>query len=87
MAYKCPRCGKDVKRGSSTAAAVAGGMVGSMIAMAFGPLQCASCGPIPRSEFSAEDQSKIQTGSIALIGGAVLVAIVAILLIIFIIRM
>src|SRR5262245_23219366 len=63
MAYKCPRCGEDVRRGQSTAAGVVGGLVGILVASAFAPFLCDRCGTIPRSEFSASDRAEMIIGS------------------------
>lgn len=52
MAYNCPRCSKPVQRGRSTAAGVAGGLVGALIYSAVGSFECSTCGKIPMSEFS-----------------------------------
>lgn len=80
MAYACPRCGKPVRRGGSTAAGLAGGLVGALVYAAFGSFRCQTCGKIPMSEFPPEVRSKARLGSFALIGGAVLLIILVILL-------
>jgi hypothetical protein len=81
MAYQCPRCGGPVERGASTAAGVAGGLVGAMIFAAFGAFRCKTCGPIPRPEFPPDVQQKMLFGSVALIVTAVVVLIAALALI------
>jgi hypothetical protein len=80
MAYKCPRCGDPVHRGSSSAVQVSAGLVGALIFAAFGSFQCKKCGKIAKSEFSPEDRNKMLVGSVALVGGAILVLIVVIVL-------
>ena len=80
MAYSCPRCSKPVQRGRSTAAGVAGGLVGALIFSAFGSFQCASCGKIPMNEFSAEVRNKARAGSAALIVGALLLLVLVVVL-------
>jgi hypothetical protein len=82
MAYQCPRCGGPVQRGASAAAGLAGGAVGALLYAAFGSFQCKSCGPIPRSEFPPEVQTKMTLGALALIGIAVVLLVVVIVLLI-----
>jgi DNA-directed RNA polymerase subunit RPC12/RpoP len=72
MAYKCPRCGEPVQRGTSSSAAMSAGLVGAMFYAAFGSFQCKNCGKLRRSEFPVEDRSSMLFGSFALIFGAVL---------------
>lgn len=66
MAYRCPRCGAAVQRGSNTMAGVAGGLVGAMIVAAFGSFKCKACGTIPRSEFAPDVRRKMMIGSVTL---------------------
>ena len=80
MDYVCPRCGKPVKRGRSTAAGLAGGLAGALIFSAFGAFQCGTCGKIPMKEFPPEVQNKARMGSVALISVAVLLIVLVILL-------
>ena len=80
MAYKCPRCGDPVQRGHSSAAQMSAGLVGALIFAAFGSFQCKKCGKIAKNEFSPEDRNKILVGSVALVGGAILVLIGALVL-------
>jgi len=82
MAYKCPRCGEPVKRGSSSAATVAGGAVGALLYSAFGSFQCKKCGPIRKREFSADVQRQITLGSATIVVVALGVVIAAIALLI-----
>ena len=81
MAYQCPRCGGPVQRGSSSTAAIAGGILGALLYAAFGSFQCKKCGPIPQSEFPPEVRSQMQRGSLALvIGGLVLVVVLIVVI-------
>jgi len=75
MAYKCPRCGEPVQRGSSAGAGYAGGLVGMLIYAAFGAFQCKKCGKIPKKEFPAEDRKKMMVGSLVMIGVALLLLV------------
>jgi predicted RNA-binding Zn-ribbon protein involved in translation (DUF1610 family) len=72
MAYQCPRCGGAVQRGSSTAAGVAGGVVGMLLFAAFSSFQCPQCGPIPKSEFPPSVRAEMTAGSLAMLGVAAL---------------
>jgi len=83
MAYKCPRCGGPVERGRSSGAAFAGGLVGSLIYSAFGGFECRSCGKIPKREFPPEVQSQMTVGSLMMVGGALLAAVLVIGLIVW----
>ncbi len=83
MAYACPRCGKDIKRGSSTTAGVAGGLVGALIFAAIAPFQCESCGKIPMSELPQDVRSKARFNSLALVGGAILLLVLVFALIVY----
>jgi hypothetical protein len=82
MAYKCPRCGESVQRGTSATAGVAGGAVGALLYSAFGSFQCKECGAIPKSEFSPDIQRQMTLGSLAIVGIAValLAAVIALLI-------
>ncbi len=82
MAYVCPRCGEPVQRGGHAPGYV-GGIVGALIAAAFGGFTCQKCGPIPRSEFPVEAQQKMTTGTVLLVFGAITVLIVTITLIVW----
>ena len=82
MAYACPRCGGSVARGSSRVAGAAGGLVGALLASAFGGFHCKQCGKIPSSEFAPDVRSKMRNGSIIMILIAVAVLVAAIALII-----
>lgn len=84
MAYHCPRCGHPIKRSSSHAAAIIGGMVGSMIASAFGPFECQDCGTISTSEFPPDVQKQITMGSIGLVAGALALAATVLSLLIYV---
>ena len=81
MAYKCPRCGEPVQRGSNIAAGAAGGAVGALLYSAFGSFQCKKCGPITRSEFPTDVRRQMTLGSIAIVVIAVVlfVAVIALL--------
>jgi hypothetical protein len=80
MAYSCPRCSQPVKRGQSGAAGFAGGIAGALIYAAFGSFQCKACGKIPMKEFPPEVRSKARMGSLALVGGALLLIVLVVLL-------
>ena len=82
MAYQCPRCGQDVSRASSPAAAVAGGLVGSLLYGALGLFECRQCGSIAEEEFPPEVRKQMMVGSIGMVAVAVtLFAIVVVVLI------
>src|SRR5262249_4401750 len=63
MAYQCPRCGAGVQRASTGFFPM--GLVGALIRQAFAGFQCPRCGPIPREEFTPEEQSQMTMGSVA----------------------
>ena len=67
MAYPCPRCGQPLQRKASTTAAVAGGLVGGLLAAAFGGFQCRACGPVDKSLLSPQVRRKMLMGSILMI--------------------
>ena len=54
------------------------GLVGALLGMAFGGFQCEACGKIPKSEFPPEVQSKMTGGTMGLVGGAVVLLVVVI---------
>jgi len=81
MAYKCPRCGDNVQRGSNAAAGIAGGAVGALLYAAFGSFQCKKCGTIPRRDFPPEVRQKMLLGSVGIIACAIVLLIVAIVVI------
>lgn len=78
MAYKCPRCGGDVQRGTSSAAGIAGGAVGALLYAAFGGFQCKTCGAVPKREFPEDVQRQMTLGSVGIVAGAVLLIVVVI---------
>lgn len=78
MAYNCPRCGEQVQRKSSIVAGATGGVVGALLGAAFGGFECASCGKIPRKEFSPEVRNKMLLNSVLMVVGAVVLFIVVI---------
>jgi WD40 repeat protein len=82
--YLCPRCGDPVFRGANPGAAVAGGLIGALLGMAFGSFQCKKCGPIPRREFPPAVRARMTQGSLILGGIAVgaLVLLIAVLVVI-----
>ncbi|MDQ7778462.1 MAG: hypothetical protein RDV41_01985 [Planctomycetota bacterium] len=82
MAYQCPKCGGPVTRGSHEGAQRAGGLVGALLAAAFGGFECLKCGKVARSEFPPEVRSKMMMGSVILviIGLVVLVGAIAIII-------
>lgn len=82
MAYKCPRCGDPVQRGTSGAAAAGGGAAGALLAAAFGSFQCKNCGAIPRREFSPADRRSMTLGSVGLVFAAlVLIGVVIVVIV------
>jgi predicted RNA-binding Zn-ribbon protein involved in translation (DUF1610 family) len=83
MAYACPRCGKDVQRGKSSMAGVAGGLVGALVYSAFASFQCESCGKIATSEFPPEIRNKATLSSLAMVAGAILLFVLVIALLVY----
>ena len=83
MAYECPRCGGPVHRGGHPVGMMVG-LVGALIAAAFGGFNCPKCGSIPKSEFPPEVQQKMTMGSVAIVFIAVAVLVVAIVIIVLI---
>ena len=71
MAYECPRCGKPVRRGYSSTAQHAAGLIGALFYAAVGSFQCTQCGTVARGEFSPEVRSKMATGSFLMVLGAI----------------
>jgi len=71
MAYQCPRCGQAVRRGYSKTAQHTAGLIGALFYAAFGSFQCAKCGAVARSEFPAEVRTKMATGSVLMVFGAI----------------
>ncbi len=65
-------------------AGAAGGLVGALFYAAFGPFKCKQCGPIARSEFPKDIQSKMTLGSLLLVVTAVVLFVLVIALLIFI---
>lgn len=82
MAYHCPRCGQPVRRGASPAAGLAGGAIGALLYAAFGSFQCKDCGPIPRSEFPPDVQTKMTRGTLGLVAVAVVLVVVVVCLLV-----
>ena len=76
--YKCPRCFAPVQRAQTGAVAHHFGLVGALIGMAFSGFACAKCGPIPKKEFTLEEQSLMGRGSAMLVVGGVVVLAAAI---------
>ena len=81
MDYKCPRCGEKVQRGYSGKAQISAGLIGALFYAAFGAFQCKKCGKLSRDEFSEEDRRKMFLGSVVLVLGAIVLAIVVLWLI------
>ena len=81
MAYKCPRCGSEVERATNPAAAVAGGLVGSLLFSAVSSFRCWQCGPISKEEFPPDVQKQMTAGS----AGMIAVAVVLLVLVGFVI--
>jgi hypothetical protein len=71
MAYECPRCGQPVRRGYSSTAQHAAGLIGALFYAAFGSFQCAKCGTVARSEFPSNVRGKMATGSFVMVVGAI----------------
>lgn len=86
MAYNCPRCGEPVQRGTSSVAGIAGGAVGALLYSAFGSFQGKTCGPIPKKEFSTEDQRKMTLGSVGMVIGSLVLIIVLVAVLILLQR-
>lgn len=78
MAYACPRCGGKVSRQTSTAGRAMGGIAGLLIGMAIGGFSCGACGAIPKSEFPEDVQSQMTMGSVGLVGGAIVLIVVVV---------
>jgi hypothetical protein len=55
-----------------------GGAVGALLFAAFGGFQCKQCGSIPKREFPEDVQRQMTLGSVAMVGGAVLLIIIVI---------
>jgi predicted RNA-binding Zn-ribbon protein involved in translation (DUF1610 family) len=87
MAYKCPRCGSDVQRGTSSSAQVAAGLIGALFYAAFGAFQCKKCGKIEKHEFPAEDRSKMAVGSTVMVIGAIILAVALIAFLVYMNRL
>lgn len=77
MAYECPRCGEPVRRGYSSTAQHAAGLIGALFYAAFGSFQCAKCGTIASSEFPSDIRGRMAIGSFLIVVAAIaLLAIV-----------
>ncbi|EEF62438.1 hypothetical protein [Pedosphaera parvula] len=48
--YWCSRCRGKLKRDANRGAGMLFGLIGALIASAFSPLKCQTCGPIPTNE-------------------------------------
>lgn len=84
MTYMCPRCGKAADRKAGNAWYFGGGVVGALLASAFAGMTCATCGDLSRSEFPPEVRKKLMIGSVCMIGGAVVLLIAVVALVIWI---
>ncbi len=82
MAYQCPHCGGAVRRSTGAIARALGGLVAVLFAMAFGSFECPKCGKIKRSEFPDEVRRKMTMGSVGLVAGGFVIAVVALVLIV-----
>jgi hypothetical protein len=80
VAYVCPRCSGPVERGGHVPGFL-GGVVGVLLAAAFGGFTCKQCGPIPKAEFPPEVQQKMTTTAVLLALGAIAVLVIAITLV------
>jgi hypothetical protein len=49
------------------------GLIGALVGMAMAGFSCTSCGEIPRSEFPSDVRSQMMLGSLAMVGGAIVV--------------
>lgn len=76
MAYACPRCQRPVQRKSNALAQSLGGLVGAMMAAAFGSFECRNCGILKSREFPPEVRSKMRTASAGMIVGALVIVVV-----------
>jgi hypothetical protein len=56
-------------------------LVGALFYAAFGSFVCKQCGKIKRSEFPPEVRQKMMLGSLAMVGGAILILIVVLWLV------
>jgi hypothetical protein len=86
VAYVCPRCSGPVNRGGHPVGMV-GGVVGALLAAAFGGFTCKKCGPIPKGEFPPDVQQKMTTGTVLIVFSAIAVLVVAITLIVWLTSM
>lgn len=55
---------------------MAGGLIGALLAAAFGAFQCAKCGKIPTQEFPVDVRTQIRRNSALMIIGAMALVIV-----------
>lgn len=82
MPILCPHCSGPVSRAAGSGMQYGGGLVGGMLAAAFGPLTCPKCGTIPLAEFPAPVRKKVIATSVALVLGAgVIFGLVVLLLV------
>jgi hypothetical protein len=78
--YWCPRCGGKLKREANRGAGMLFGLIGALIASAFSPLKCQTCGPIPTNELHPDVRRKYHTNSIIMGVVAVVVLITVVVL-------
>lgn len=76
--YPCPHCQKPVTRQAGGALSRAFGLVGVLLSFAFAKYECAEHGPLERSAFPPEIQSKMRLTSMGLVLGAVVLFIAVI---------
>jgi hypothetical protein len=88
MAYQCPRCNGDVRRGINKGATAFGSLLGgggggllvAVFSFVIGCMQCERCGPIPRQEFPREVRTEMFVGSLAIVGAGALALVGAVYL-------
>jgi DNA-directed RNA polymerase subunit RPC12/RpoP len=71
MAYKCPRCGRPVKRDINPEAGRRSGLLGIFFSAASATFVCPKCGWIRLREFSIETRVKMILASILIVIGAI----------------
>lgn len=54
------------------------GLIGALVGLAIAGFSCTACGEIPRSEFPSEVRSQMMLGSLAMVGGAIVVFVLLI---------
>lgn len=75
MAYQCPTCSGPAQRGGDRVAQQAAGLVGLLLYSAFAGYSCAKCGKIERASFPPEVRAKMTRNSMLMVGGAIVLLI------------